>query len=73
MLDALLLIVSAILVLLVLMQDGKTDGVSGALTGGNKGLNLFTKTKARGMEKVLTILTAVLTAVFFILIGVLVL
>ncbi|MBR0214450.1 MAG: preprotein translocase subunit SecG, partial [Solobacterium sp.] len=33
MLSALLMIVSAILIVLVLLQSGKSDGISGAFTG----------------------------------------
>ena len=40
MLDAILMIVSALMIILSLLQSGKTDGMSGAFTG-NGGLNLL--------------------------------
>lgn len=67
MLDAILIIVSALLIILSLLQSGKTDGMSGAFTG-NGGLNLFANVKERGSEKVISNLTLVLGIVFFVLV-----
>ena len=67
MLDAILIIVSASLIILSLLQSGKTDGMSGAFTG-NGGLNLFANVKERGSEKVISNLTLVLGIVFFALV-----
>ena len=67
MLDASLIIVSALLIVLSLLQSGKTDGMSGAFTG-NGGLNLFANVKERGSEKVISNLTLVLGIVFFALV-----
>lgn len=67
MLDAILIIVSALLIILSLLQSGKTDGMSGAFTG-NGGLNLFANVKERGSEKVISNLTLVLGIVFFALV-----
>ena len=67
MLDAILIIVSALLIVLSLLQSGKTDGMSGAFTG-NGGLNLFANVKERGSEKVIYNLTLVLGIVFFALV-----
>lgn len=67
MLDSLLMIVSALLIILTLLQSGKSDGISGAFSG-NGGLNLFANTKERGSEKVITNLTLVLGVVFFVLV-----
>ena len=67
MLDAILIIVSALLIVLSLLQSGKTDGMSGASTG-NGGLNLFANVKERGSEKVISNLTLVLGIVFFALV-----
>lgn len=67
MLDALLMIVSALLIILSLLQSGKTDGMSGAFTG-NGGLNLFANVKERGSEKVISNLTLVLGIAFFALV-----
>lgn len=67
MLDVLLMIVSAGLIILTLLQSGKSDGISGAFTG-NGGLNLFQNAKERGSEKVISNLTLVLGIVFFVLV-----
>ena len=67
MLDAILIIVSALLIILSLLQSGKTDGMSGAFNG-NGGLNLFANVKERGSEKVISNLTLVLGIVFFALV-----
>ena len=67
MLDAILIIVSALLIVLSLLQSGKTDGMSGAFTG-NGGLNLFANVKERGSQKVISNLTLVLGIVFFALV-----
>ncbi|NCB34109.1 MAG: preprotein translocase subunit SecG [Erysipelotrichia bacterium] len=67
MLNALLMIVSACLIILSLLQSGKTDGMSGAFTG-NGGLNLFANVKERGSEKVISNITLVLGAAFFALV-----
>ncbi len=53
--DIIFLVVSLILIILALLQGGKSGGASGAITGG--GLNVFAKTKERGSEKVVTWLT----------------
>ena len=47
--DIILAIVSIIIIVLCLLQGGKSEGASGAITGG--GLNVFVKTKERGMER----------------------
>ena len=67
MLSALLMIVSAILIVLVLLQSGKSDGISGAFTG-TGGLNLFANVKERGAEKVITNLTMAFGVIFFALV-----
>ncbi|MDO4520452.1 MAG: preprotein translocase subunit SecG [Erysipelotrichaceae bacterium] len=67
MLDALLMIVSAMLIILSLLQSGKTSGMSGALTGAG-GLNLFANQKERGSEKVISNMTLGLGIAFFVLV-----
>lgn len=67
MLNALLMIDSAMIIILSLLQSGKTDGMSGAFTG-NGGLNLFANVKERGSEKVVSNLTLVLGILFFVLV-----
>ena len=56
---------SVILILITLLQGGKTNGASGAITGGSK-MNIFAKTKERGSERVLSIMTLVLGIIFFL-------
>ena len=56
MLDIILMIVAVMLILLSLLQGGKTEGASGALTGAS-GINLFQNTKERGSEKFISNLT----------------
>ena len=67
MIDAILMIVSALMIILSLLQSGKTDGMSGAFTG-NGGLNLFANVKERGSEKVISNFTLVLGIIFFALV-----
>ena len=61
--DWIMLAVAIIIIILCLLQGGKSEGASGAITGG--GLNIFVKTKERGAEKVVSILTLVCAIVFF--------
>lgn len=63
--DWVLLGTSVIIIVLCLLQGGKSEGASGAITGG--GLNVFVKTKERGAEKVISILTLIIAGIFFIL------
>ena len=67
MLDAILMIVSALMIILSLLQSGKTDCMSGAFSG-NGGLNLFANVKERGSEKVISNFTLVLGIIFFALV-----
>ena len=61
------MIVSALLIVITLLQGGKSDGISGAFTG-NGGLNLFANVKERGPEKVMSYVTMVLGVAFFVLV-----
>ncbi len=63
--DIIFIIVSLIIIVLSLLQGGKSEGASGAITGG--GLNVFAKTKERGSEKVITWLTFGFAIVFLFL------
>lgn len=65
LLMTLLVIVSLSLIVVVLLQSGKSAGLSGAISGGAE--QLFGKQKARGLELVLHRVTIVLAALFFIL------
>ena len=60
-----LVVISVILILITLLQGGKTNGASGAITGGSK-INIFAKTKERGSERVLSIMTLILGIIFFL-------
>ncbi|MDR1927643.1 MAG: preprotein translocase subunit SecG [Oscillospiraceae bacterium] len=59
-------IVTAVLItILVMLQESKSQGLSGAIAGGAD--NLFGKTKGRSFEDKLVKYTKVLTVVFFTL------
>ncbi len=64
-LKILLVIFSLGLIAVVLLQRGKSAGLSGAITGGAE--HLFGKQKARGLDLFLQRLTVALAAGFFIL------
>ncbi|MDQ0091151.1 preprotein translocase subunit SecG [Paenibacillus anaericanus] len=64
-LKVLLIIFSIGLIAVVLLQKGKSAGLSGAISGGAE--HLFGKSKARGMELVLERVTVGLASGFFIL------
>ena len=53
MIKVILLLVGLIVILLTMVQGGKTNGLSGALTGTDS-LSLFAERKERGAEKILT-------------------
>ena len=60
-----LIVVSLSLIVVVLLQSGKSAGLSGAISGGAE--QLFGKQKARGMDLVLHRVTIVLAVLFFVL------
>ncbi|MEG0034164.1 MAG: preprotein translocase subunit SecG [Bacilli bacterium] len=53
--DYILMIIAILIIVLSLLQGGKSEGASGAITGG--GMNIFAKTKERGSEKVVSYMT----------------
>ncbi|MCH3976681.1 MAG: preprotein translocase subunit SecG [Bacilli bacterium] len=64
-LDIIFIIISVIIIIVTLLQGGKSEGASGAITGG--GMNIFaTNTKERGIDKVITIITFICAMVFFL-------
>ncbi|AEH46484.1 preprotein translocase subunit SecG [Parageobacillus thermoglucosidasius] len=65
LLVTLLVIVSIALIVVVLLQSGRSAGLSGAITGGAE--QLFGKQKARGLDAVLQRITVVLAVLFFVL------
>ena len=65
LLVTLLVIVSIALIAVVLLQSGRSAGLSGAITGGAE--KLFGKQKARGLDAVFQRVTVVLAVLFFVL------
>lgn len=63
-LKIILVIISLGLIAVVLLQKGKSAGLSGAISGGAE--HLFGKTKARGLDLFLSRLTMVMAALFII-------
>ena len=61
----LLVIVCVGLIAVVLLQKGKSAGLSGAISGGAE--HLFGRTKARGLELFMARLTIVLAVLFLVL------
>ena len=64
-LNVIFLIISVLLIVVSLLQSGKSDGASGAITGGN--LNVFVDNKERGPDVILSRITLVLGILFFLL------
>lgn len=62
-----LMIVSGMIIILTLLQSGKSDGLSAAFTGSGD-LNLFAVQKERGPEKVISRMTLVCGIIFFALV-----
>ena len=60
----LLIIVSILLIAIVLLQSGKAESASNAITGG---VDLFANRKERGLEVVITRTTLVLSIVFMVI------
>ena len=63
--NVLLVLDAIIMIILVLLQSGKSAGLSGAISGGAE--QLFGKQKARGIDLVLHRSTVVTGVLFFIL------
>ncbi|MBR5620301.1 MAG: preprotein translocase subunit SecG [Clostridia bacterium] len=64
-LGILILLTSLLIVVLVLLQEGKQQGLSGAIAGGAE--TFFGKSKGRTMEQKLVKITRVFAVVFFVL------
>ena len=62
--EIVLFIVSIFLIIICLMQSGKSEGASSAIIGGNT-MNIFSRTKERGVDKILSIITFATGIVFF--------
>lgn len=63
--EIILLIISVLLIIITLLQGGKSEGASGAITGGSQ-MNIFARTKERGIDKILSYITMGLEIVFFL-------
>ena len=63
--EIVLIIESICMIIVTLLQGGKSQGASGAITGGSK-MNIFAKTKERGSEKVISIATLIIGIIFFL-------
>ena len=63
--NILLVIDGIIMIILVLLQSGKSEGLSGAISGGAE--QLFGKQKARGVDLVLHRGTVISGTLFFLL------
>ncbi|MBO2946127.1 preprotein translocase subunit SecG [Paenibacillus sp. F411] len=62
--EVLLVIFSIAMIVVVLLQKGKSAGLAGAISGGAE--HLFGKTKARGMDLVLQRTTVVIAVGFIV-------
>ena len=60
----LLALVSLFLIVSVLMQSSSSDGLSGTIAGGNN--SYFGNTKTTSKDKVLTVVTTVISIVFVV-------
>jgi preprotein translocase subunit SecG len=60
-----LVIISILLILIVLLQKGKSAGITGAITGGAE--HLFGRQKARGIDLLLSRFTMGVATAFIIL------
>lgn len=60
-----LVVVSILLIAVVLLQSGKSAGLSGAISGGAE--QIMGKAKARGIDALLNKLTVILAVLFMVL------
>lgn len=60
-----LILLSVAIIVLVLLQEGKSAGLSGAIAGGAE--TFFGKNKSRTMESKLVLITKVIAISFFVL------
>lgn len=64
-LGIILLLLSVAIIVLVLLQEGKSAGLSGAIAGGAE--TFFGKNKSRTMESKLVLITEIIAISFFVL------
>lgn len=60
-----LILLSVAIIILVLLQEGKSAGLSGAIAGGAE--TFFGKNKSRTMESKLVLITKIIAISFFVL------
>lgn len=60
-----LILLSVAIIVLVLLQEGKSAGLSGAIAGGAE--TFFAKNKSRTMESKLVLITKIIAISFFVL------
>ena len=60
-----LILLSVAIIVLVLLQEGKSVGLSGAIAGGAE--TFFGKNKSRTMESKLVLITKIIAISFFVL------
>lgn len=60
-----LILLSVAIIVLVLLQEGKSAGLSGAIAGGAE--SFFGKNKSRTMESKLVLITKIIAISFFVL------
>ncbi|MCE4955820.1 preprotein translocase subunit SecG [Macrococcoides caseolyticum] len=65
LLTVLLIIDCLVLITVVLLQEGKSNGLSGAISGGAE--QLFGKQKQRGVELILNRITIVASVLLFLI------
>lgn len=66
-LNVVLMCLSGLIIILTLLQSGKSDGLSAAFTGSGD-LNLFAVQKERGPEKVISRMTLICGILFFVIV-----
>lgn len=64
-LDWIFLGIAVLIIIITLMQGGKSEGASSSIMGGLSNAHSFATLKERGPEKVLTRTTFVLAGLFF--------
>ena len=60
-----MVVIAIVLIILCLLQTGKTDGIVNALTGQSS--NLFAEQKERGIDLVMSRMTMILGVAFFVI------
>lgn len=65
------IIISVVMSVIILMQEGKQNGLSGSLGGGQSADTYWSKNKGRSMEGKLEKITIALAILFILLAGVL--